>query len=263
MNHLIDLDRYPLDRLDSDAGKALLARCRDELERDGLFNLVGLLRAEVISELLSNLRPLMASASFTHRRRHNIYFLPQVDDLPAEHPALQQLETVNHTLCADQFAGNALVQLYQWRPFAEFLAAVNAIPQLYPMDDPLACLNVMGYREGEALNWHFDRAEFTTTLLLQSAEQGGEFEYMTGLRGDHNPNYDGIGEFLGGDQNDVNRLKLDAGTLNVFRGKNTLHRVSPVRGAQERMIAVFSYYERPNVQFSREENLGFYGRANG
>jgi alkylated DNA repair dioxygenase AlkB len=263
MNHLIDLERYPLDRLDSDAGNALLARCRDELERDGLFNLAGLLRAEVVAELLRELRPLMASASFTHRRRHNIYFLPQVDDLPAEHPALQQLETVNHTLCADQFAGNALMQLYEWPPFARFLAAVMEIPHLYPMDDPLACLNVMAYREGEALNWHFDRSEFTTTLLLQSAEQGGEFEYRTGLRDDRNPNYAGIGEFLAGDQGDVRRLELSAGTLNVFRGKNTLHRVSPVRGEQERMIAVFSYYERPDVQFSREENLGFYGRTNG
>ena len=31
-------------------------------------------------------------------------------------------------------------------------------------------MNVMAYREGEALNWHFDRSEFTTTLLLQQAE---------------------------------------------------------------------------------------------
>ena len=59
------------------------------------------------------------------------------------------------------------------------------------------------------------------------------------------------------------RLELGAGTLNVFRGKNTLHRVSPVRGERERIIAVFSYYERPNVQFSDAENLGFYGRSNG
>ena len=262
MHHLIDLERYPLDRLDSDAGIALVNRCRDQLERDGLFNLQGLLRADVVATLLRELAPLMASESFTHRRRHNIYFLPKVDGLPDDHPALRQLETTNHTLCADQFAGNALMQLYQWPAFAEFLAAVMEVPRLYPMADPLACLNVMAYRNGEALNWHFDRSEFTTTLLLQAAEQGGEFEYRTGLRDDQDPNYAGIGEFLGGDQGDVNRLQLSAGTLNVFRGKNTLHRVSPVRGEGERIIAVFSYYERANVRFSREESIGFFGRAN-
>ena len=262
MNHLIDLERYPLDRLDSEAGLALVTRCQADLEREGLFNLAGLMRPEVIAELLQELKPLFASSAFTHRRRHNIYFLPEVEGLPTDHPALRELETVNHTVCADLFTGNALMQLYAWPPFAAFLAAVMDKPRMHPMDDPLACLNAMAYRDGEALNWHFDRSEFTTTLLLQAAEQGGEFEYKTGLRDDRDPNYAGIGEFLAGQQTDLSRLELAAGTLNVFRGKNTLHRVSPVRGKRERIIAVFSYYEQPGVRFSREENIGFYGRAN-
>jgi hypothetical protein len=56
-------------------------------------------------------------------------------------------------------------------------------------------------------------------------------------------------------------MRLKAGTLNVFRGKNTAHRVTTVQGSTDRMIAVFSYYERPNVMFSPEERVGFYGRA--
>ncbi|WP_292180397.1 hypothetical protein [Mesorhizobium sp.] len=36
----------------------------------------------------------------------------------------------------------------------------------------------------------------------------------------------------------------------VFRGKNTAHRVATVEGERERMIAVFSYYEKPSVMFS-------------
>jgi hypothetical protein len=49
--------------------------------------------------------------------------------------------------------------------------------------------------------------------------------------------------------------------LNVFEGKNTLHRVSAVRGNRNRLVAVFSYYEKPGVTFSREERIGFYGRV--
>ena len=56
-------------------------------------------------------------------------------------------------------------------------------------------------------------------------------------------------------------LTLSAGTLNVFRGKNTAHKVGTVRGPHDRMIAVFSYFDRPGVVFSREDQLGFYGRA--
>lgn len=54
---------------------------------------------------------------------------------------------------------------------------------------------------------------------------------------------------------------MKPGTLNVFRGKNTAHRVTTVEGDRERMIAVFSYYEKPGVMFSDEERVGFYGRA--
>jgi len=47
----------------------------------------------------------------------------------------------------------------------------------------------------------------------------------------------------------------------VFKGKNTLHKVTTCTGQQSRFIAVFSYYERPGVRFSREDQVGFYGRA--
>jgi hypothetical protein len=54
---------------------------------------------------------------------------------------------------------------------------------------------------------------------------------------------------------------VQPGALNVFFGKNTAHRVTTVEGSHERMIAVFSFYDRPGVVFSDSENLGFYGRT--
>ena len=119
----------------------------------------------------------------------------------------------------------------------------------------------MAYRDGEALNWLFDRSEFTTTLLLQAPEAGGDFVYRSDLRTDDNPNYEGVGRLLSGDDPEVKTLKLAAGTLNVFRGKNTAHKVSTVKGARERIIAVFSYFDRPGVVFSKEDQIGFYGRS--
>jgi hypothetical protein len=118
----------------------------------------------------------------------------------------------------------------------------------------------MDYRTGEALNWHFDRSQFTTTLLIQAAEQGGEFEYRSDLRSDTDPNYEGVSRLLRGEDPDIHVNGLAGGTLNVFKGKNTLHRISPVRGNRKRLVAVFSYYDRPDVMFSREERIGFFGR---
>ncbi len=134
-------------------------------------------------------------------------------------------------------------------------------PALYPKEDPLARFNAMGYQAGNGLNWHFDRSEFTTTLLLQAPERGGVFEYRTDLRSDDDPNHDGVARLLRGEDPEVRVLRLWAGTLNVFQGKNTAHRVTKVQGATRRIIAVFSYYERPGVSFSDEERLGFYGRV--
>ena len=132
---------------------------------------------------------------------------------------------------------------------------------LYPMDDPLACTNVMSYAEDEALNWHFDRAEFTTTLLLQAPEAGGEFEYRRNLRTADNPNHAGVAKLLDGTDTRTQLMAVTPGTLNVFRGVNTAHRVRPVQGPRPRVIAVFSYFDRPGVRFSQQEQMGFYGRT--
>ena len=261
MKHLLDLDTYPLDKLDTAPGGALIRRCKADLAAQGMFTLDGFLRPDAVARTVEEVTPVLAVDAFTHARTHNIYFKPDIPSLCPDHPALRQCKTVNHTICADQMQGAIVSQLYDWPPFAAFLAAVMDKAELYRMDDPLAPVNVMAYYEGEALNWHFDRSEFTTTLLLQAPERGGEFVYRTDLRSDDDPNYDGVAALLNGEDPEERRLTLNAGALNVFKGKNTAHRVSPVEGDRARIIAVFSYFERPGVTFSAAERLGFYGRT--
>ncbi|MCB1434345.1 MAG: 2OG-Fe(II) oxygenase [Alphaproteobacteria bacterium] len=261
MHNILDLDRYPLDKPGSQAWHDLVAQCRKDLARNGMFNLEGLVRPAALECAMAEIRPVMETLSFVHKRRHNIYFKKDVPGLAPDHPALRLVDTINHTVCCDQISQSVPVWIYEWPQFAVFLAATMEKENLFAMRDPLARVNVMKYGEGEALNWHFDRSEFTTTLLLQEPSGGGEFEYRSGLRTDAEPNYDGVARLLEGRDPDVKQLRLSAGTLNVFKGKNTIHRVTPCRGPLERYIAVFSYYERPGVTFSKEEQIGFYGRA--
>jgi hypothetical protein len=163
-------------------------------------------------------------------------------------------------VCYDQIPNSTPAWIYEWPPFVVFLAAVMKKEALFPMRDALARINVMAYRDGEQLNWHFDRSEFTTTLLLQAPEEGGDFVYRSDLRSDNDPNYEGVSKLLIGEDELVKTLKLSAGTLNVFRGKNTAHKISTIKGSRERIIAVFSYFDRPGVVFSKEDQIGFYGR---
>lgn len=261
MRDILDLDAFPLDRPGSPVWLDLVGDCRAELARNGMFNLEGFVKPEALARAMAELRPVMETLSFVHKRSHNIYFRKDVPGLSPDHPALRLVDTVNHTVCYDQIPMSVPAWIYEWPQFAVFLAATMEKETLFTMRDPLARLNVMSYREGEALNWHFDRSEFTTTLLLQEPSGGGDFQYRSDLRTDSDPNYDGVARLLEGKDPEVKTLKLRAGTLNVFKGKNTIHRVTPCKGPQERYIAVFSYFERPGVVFSKEDQIGFYGRA--
>ena len=226
-----------------------------------MFDLVGFLRPGAISQTLVSLRPLIENHSFEHRRSHNIYFLPAIEGLATDHPALRTVETVNRTVCADQLTGSVLRAIYEWAPLRRFIADVIEVDALHTMADHLARVNVMSYRDGEALNWHFDRSEFTTTLLLQRPGAGGDFEFRSGLRTADDPNYDGVATLIEGTDPLVQRHEIEPGTLTVFAGRDTAHRVTEIVGERDRVVAVFSYFEQPGVVFNDTERIGFYGRT--
>ena len=261
MDHLVDLQTYPIDRPDSMAYAELVADCRARLATDGMFDLPGFMRPDMVDRAVKAVGPAMAKESFRHARSHNIYFRDSVDGLSPDHPALTKVETVNHTLCADQLQGNPVIQLYEWQPFVDFLAATMGKDALYPMEDPMARVNIQASRNGEALNWHFDRSEFTTTILLQAPEEGGELEYRKDLRSADDPNFDGVAAVLRGQDPMVRKAALKPGALNVFRGVNTLHRVVPVKGPVERLVAILAFFDRPGVGMTAKEQLGFYRRS--
>lgn len=260
IDELVDLDSFPLDDLCSAAYRSLVQRCTADLDRDGTFDLARFVRVSAINASVTGLRDLIDQHSFTHRRTHNIYFLPEVPGVPADHPALRMMETVNRTICADQIERSPIVRIYEWVGLRTFLSDVTGHAALYVMDDPMARVNVMSYRHGEALNWHFDRSEFTITVLLQAPQAGGEFQFRTDLRSNADPNHEGVARLLDGTDQLARTRVVEPGTLTMFRGHDTAHRVTPVEGSRDRIVAVLSYYDRPGVTFSPAERLGFYGR---
>ena len=257
---MINTDLYPIDNTNSDAYRALVKSCQSALTENGLFNLANFITQDAIDATLAQAKPMIETQAFTHTRDHNIYFRDDIDELPANHPALRRYKTINHTVCADQIEGSPIVQIYDDQRLAAFLADVMDKPALYPMDDRIACANVMTYYDGDALNWHFDRSEFTTTILLQAPKAGGEFEYVQDLRSKGDPNFKGISDLYDG-KIKTTICPQQPGTLNVFKGVNTAHRVTPVEGEVPRINAVLTYYEKPGAKFTETELLGFYGRA--
>ncbi len=261
MRGIIDLEAYPLDQPESNAYVTLVERCRADLESGGMFNLSGFLKPEALQKSVCEVTPVLEKDSFLHHRRHNIFFKDEVPGLTADHPAMREFDSINHTVCADQIEGSVLKKIYEYEAFVQFLADTMGKLCLYPMNDPLARFNVMATREGEALNWHFDQSEYTTTIMLQASNEGGELEYCPELRTQDDPNFEGVVRLVKGDSSRNKIVTLTPGTLNVFRGVNTPHRVTTVGGERERIMAIFAYYEQPGVTFTDDMRVGFYGRA--
>ena len=49
------------------------------------------------------------------------------------------------------------------------------------------------------------------------------------------------------------------GTLMLFRGLNSLHRVNRVAGTQTRMLAILSYNPKPGVEGIQQSSIESYG----
>ena len=86
MQDILDLDRFPLDNPETPEWRALVTRCRGDLDRDGMFNLNGLMRPAAIETAVREVSPVFETNGFSHRRRHNIYFKKEIPDLAPDHP---------------------------------------------------------------------------------------------------------------------------------------------------------------------------------
>ena len=255
---LVDTARYPLDRPDDPNWVDLLARGRAELAAAGSFNLDGFLHEEAISRAVAEIEAGLARCAHHHLAEPNIYFSDEENGGAA---TAKTLRSSNWTLAGDQLRGGVLDRVYRWPGLPTFLAALFDQPALYPMADPLACLNAMSYGPGDGLGWHFDRAEFTVTLLLRAAGAGGLFEYRRNLRAADDANRKGVARFLRGEDPDVAAIALAPGTLNIFAGYRSAHQVTPVAQGPSRLISVLSFMERDDVVFTAADRRRFYGRS--
>ncbi len=120
--------------------------------------------------------------------------------------------------------------------------------------------NLAGMNAGDELQWHFDQTDFVVSLALQDSDAGGDFEVVPFVRSADDERYDAVARVLAGDRRDVTRLPMTPGTLLVFAGRNSIHRVAPVAGATPRLVALFGYDTKPGTMSSELLKAVRYGR---
>lgn len=131
----------------------------------------------------------------------------------------------------------------------------------YRYADPLADVVVNAAETGGGFPWHFDTNNYTVTLAIQNAEQGGAFEYAPGLRTSNDENYDGVEAVLDERSDKVKTIDLEPGDLQIFEGRYSLHRVTPLQGDRMRLIAIFSFVEYPDMVATSERCRQLYGKV--
>jgi alkylated DNA repair dioxygenase AlkB len=276
---LIDTELYPIVDLNSEAARELIRKCRTELQNTGVCMLPDFLRPAVIQRLVEETREVAPSA-YHSDNYHNVYLEEDSEDLPPSHARRMLQKSAKTCITNDQIPStSALNAIYKWDNLTQFLAKVLDKDVLYQTADPLGAINIHIYNKGEQLGWHFDRGEFAISLLLQSPDEGGHFEYVPQLRTKGDNNYEEVRKVLlaNDEQNPqpeaidddesrkrlkVIRLDLRPGMLVFFCGHCNMHRVTTVTGDKPRIISILSYETRPGVMLNEYTRMKFYGRLN-
>lgn len=254
-------DRYPLDDPTTADYVDLVSRARDQLASTGASELDGFLATEGLAAMVADARQLETGA-FRSGGQGTVYLGLPDESRPADHPRRYWGDYAVGAVAYDQFpAESPIRRLYEWPPLLQFLTAVLDRGPIYPYADPLGALNLATMGEGDQLQWHFDQTDFVVSLALRDAEVGGDFEVVPRIRSTDDECYDEVARLLAGDESDVVTLPMTPGTLLIFEGRNSIHRVSPISGSTSRLVGLFGYDTEPGTTSSELLKLVRYGRT--
>ncbi len=256
---LIDLDRYPIN-IEGDDRDSLVSETRAKLVYDGCAVIKGFLSDEGVSALASEADSVSTKG---HRsfNRTNAYFTKDNPKLPDDDPRRAFFDRSNNFIAADNFPlSGPLRSIHDYPAFDPFIQDCLQEEKFFRYADPLADVIVNMADAGNGFPWHFDTNNFTVTLAIQNAEVGGAFEYAPNIRVG-GENFSEVRKVLDGTSDNVSTLDLEPGDLQIFRGRNSLHRVAPLTGTTPRYVAIFSYVEEENMVATPERCKQLYGRA--
>lgn len=258
---LIDTVKYPVADKTAPEYRQLVERCRMQLKANGACVLPGFIKPEAV-EWLREESTELAPLAYHSIVEGNAYLTPEDASLPAEHPMRMKDRTALGAVAYDQMPEGILIrQLYEWDGLMEFLGQALGKEKLFRYADKMGALNIAVMKDGDFLRWHFDQTDFVVSLLIQDCESGGEYEFVPMIRTRDNENFDTVKDVLKGSTEGVIRLDIKPGSLVLFEGRNSLHRVTPIVGQTMRLIALLGYDTKPGVVSTDHLRYMRYGRV--
>lgn len=255
LNDIINMDQHQI--LNDDFKQT----CKEQFERDGLIVLDNFLNSGAVNSVRQEGEDNKDKAYYCEQY-HNVYLMPGDPDYSDTHARNKEVISTKGLIADDQIPENSVLRaLYNSEEFKNFLCHVIGEEKLYPYADDLSSINLHYHNKGQELGWHYDNSTFAITLMIQPTKKGGVFEYVRDVRDADNGdmNYNETLDVIEGNTN-PETLEQPAGALALFRGKNSIHRVTPNEGDRTRMLVVLAYNNAPGIALSDKAKELFYGR---
>eukprot|EP00411_Alexandrium_monilatum_P073557 CAMPEP_0175557734 /NCGR_PEP_ID=MMETSP0096-20121207/35528_1 /TAXON_ID=311494 /ORGANISM="Alexandrium monilatum, Strain CCMP3105" /LENGTH=298 /DNA_ID=CAMNT_0016860893 /DNA_START=1 /DNA_END=897 /DNA_ORIENTATION=+ len=260
----VDVERYPIH--DVELRRPMVERFRREIAQSGYCHMPGFLRREAVDQLISEATTLVAAGrGFRSHEAHNVFLEGGEGSANLEPGALRAQEFASSKLLVamdDMAVDSKLLEVYRWDPLRSFLQMVFDLPQLHHSADPVGGVyyNIFDGGFHDTLGWHFDRSNFSMNLILQTTPgAGGDFQYVRDSRPEiaEMRQWTDVEDYI---QPRIETPELFPGSLYLFAGSRSIHRVSPVTNGQ-RINAIFTYVEDEGARLNEYTLRKFFGRS--
>ena len=257
----VDLERFPITDLDSPRGQVVIAQARQQVASLGAAELSGFVTDAGVAALVRDAEAL-AERAHPSGGMGTAYLETPSDEWSENHPRRHRMKFGVRAVGYDIIPRTSpLRQLYEHPLVTNFIETILNRGPLFHYADPCGALNLAVMAEGDELQWHYDQTDFVVSLAIQDAETGGDFEMVPKLRSADDEQYDRVNQVFSGDHREVVTLAMTPGTLLVFEGRNSLHRVSPIKGDTLRHVGLLAYDTKPNTVSSEHLRMNRYGRT--
>jgi len=256
INQIVNFDLHPVN-ISTD----YLNTCKNKLKNNSVLQLDNFLLPKSLKKI-QNEANLLHSKAYYCTQNHTVLLNKKNNDLDINDPCNIEVKSdkgcVPHDLIPPE---SDLSKLYNSSNFIQFLETVLGINKIYPYQDTLSSINYNYYEKHQQLGWHFDNASFAITLMIQSPDSGGVFQYINEGRNFEKKIIDKkLIKLILNDSCPVNELSVQPGTLILFYGRNYLHRVTPVSSEKCRILVTLNYNLEEGVELSENARLTFFGR---
>jgi len=259
--HLVDLTRYPVLDPASPAMQNVLRWARAQLAATGACEVSDFLTADGLAAVIADADAL-APQAYRSSGIGTAYLEVPDFTLPEDHPRRALGPYSVGVIAYDMFPpASPLRRLYEWQPLMDFIGAVLQRGPLHRYADPLGALNLAVMGDGDELQWHFDQTDFVVSLAIRDADEGGDFEVVPRIRSATDERYPEVRRVFDGASDAIVHLPMTPGTLLIFEGRYSLHRVSPIRGATPRLVGLLAYDTKPGTRSTEVLQLSRYGRT--